>query len=495
MLIMRLQYGDFEGLGDFDGWKRSLSKAAGVQDRLREWIPSVREKIEHFSCLAIMMLDIDGYRIDKATQVTVDALGDFSQAMRQCARNVGKENFFITGEISGGNTYGSVFIGRGRQPDMTPTTTLEAVTMSNSSNSSFFIRDEGKNGLDSAAFHYSIYRSLTRLLGMDGIIEGPFDTPINLVDAWNDLLLSNDMVNPSTGVFDPRPMFGTTNQDNFRWPAIEHGTEKGLLGQFLTTLQMPGIPLLLWGEEQAFYVLDSTADNYLFGRQAMSSAQAWKLHGCYRVGSSQYNNFLVEGAPALNGCTDDWNTLDHRDPANPIRNIIKSMYQMRKNYPVLNDGWLLQQLSNQTHEIFLPASNGTATEIGIWSTMRGNFENVQDLSMNGQGNQSVWLVYQNDNRTVEYNFNCSDPNLALVSPFDSGTTVKNLFYPFDEATLVDGPVKLGIHGSSEFNGCLDNLTLSAWEYRAYVPVENFVAPKPMVTKVCAAPTLSFLVIY
>ena len=433
-----------------------------------------------------MMLDIDGYRIDKATQVTVDALSDFSVSMRECAQSVGKENFFITGEVSGGNQYGSVFIGRGRQPDMTPTTALEAVTMSNTSNSSFFIRDQGENGLDSAAFHYSIYRSLTRLLGMGGIIEGPYDTPIDLVDAWNVLLLTNDMVNPTTGVFDPRPMFGTTNQDNFRWPAIEHGTEKGLLGQFLTTLQMPGIPLLLWGEEQAFYILDSTSDNYIFGRQGMSSAQAWKLHGCYHVGSSQYNNFLTKGAPALNGCNDDWNTLDHRDPANPVRNIIKSMYQMRKNYPVLNDGWLLQQLSNQTHDVFLPASNGTATEIGIWSTFRSNFEDVQDLSATGQGNQSVWLVYQNDNRTVEYNFNCSNPNQALVSPFDSNTTVKNLFYPFDEVTLVDGPVKLGIQRSNALNGCLNNISLAAWEYRAYVPIENFVAPTPMITTVDAS---------
>jgi glycosidase len=45
---------------------------------------------------------------------------------------------------------------------------------------------------------------------------------------------------------------------------------------------MPGIPLLLWGEEQAFYVLDNTANNYIFGRQAMSSATAWQTHGCYR---------------------------------------------------------------------------------------------------------------------------------------------------------------------------------------------------------------------
>jgi alpha-1,3-glucan synthase len=475
------QYGDFEGLGDFDGWKRQLSKAAGVQDRLRDWVPSVRQKIEKFSCLTIMMLDIDGYRIDKATQVTVDAMGEFSKAMRECAAAVGKNNFFITGEISGGNTFGSVFVGRGRQPDQRLDNQTQAITMTNASNSSLFIRDSGLSGVDASAFHYSIYRSLVRLLGMDGVIAGPYDTPVNLVQAWNELLMTNDMVNPSTGVFDPRQLFGTTNQDNFRWPAVAHGTEKMLLGQFLTTLHMPGAPLLLWGEEQAFYLLDNTADNYIYGRQAMSSAQAWKLHGCYMVGSSQYANFM-EGAPAAKGCHDDWNSLDHRDPANPVRNIIKSMYQMRKNYPVLSDGYLLQQLSNQTREVYLPSSNGTATETGIWSTMRGNFGPYQDLSATGQGNQSVWLVYQNDHQTVDYEFNCSSVDGAFISPFDTNTTVKNLFYPFDEITLVDGPVKLGFNNSGNLNGCINNITLAPWEYRAYVQLENFVAPTPMITK-------------
>jgi alpha-1,3-glucan synthase len=318
---------------------------------------------------------------------------------------------------------------------------------------------------------------------MDGIIEGPYDTPVNLVQAWNDILLTNDLTNPSTGVFDPRHMFGTTNQDNFRWPAIEHGTEKMLLGQFLTILLMPGIPLLLWGEEQAFYVLDSTSNNYIFGRQAMSPAQAWKLHGCYAVGSSLYNNFIVEESPAAIGCNDDWNTLDHCDPSNPVRNIIKSMYQMRKNYPILNDGWLLQQLSNQTRDIFLPASNGSATEIGIFSTMRSNFDGVQDLSGTSQGNQPVWLVYQNDNKTVDYTFNCSSQELGLISPFDPNTTVKNLFYPYEEFTLVQGPVNLGINGSNRVYGCLDNLTLSPWEYKAFIPINTFIAPGPMITKV------------
>ena len=61
-------------------------------------------------------------------------------------------------------------------------------------------------------------------------------------------------------------MFGIVNQDVFRWPSIQNGTEKNLLGLFIVSLLFPGIPTLSWGEEQAFYVLDSTASNYVYGK-------------------------------------------------------------------------------------------------------------------------------------------------------------------------------------------------------------------------------------
>lgn len=70
-----MQYGEIASFGDYTEWQRQLSKFGFVQDRLREWRPSVLDKIKHFSCLTIASLDIDGYRIDKALQVTVDAQG------------------------------------------------------------------------------------------------------------------------------------------------------------------------------------------------------------------------------------------------------------------------------------------------------------------------------------------------------------------------------------------------------------------------------------
>lgn len=85
------QYGDTEAYGVHPDYQRQITKFASVQDRLREWVPSVRRRLEVFSCMTITQLDIDGFRIDKAAQVTTGALGNFSAAIRECAAKVGKK--------------------------------------------------------------------------------------------------------------------------------------------------------------------------------------------------------------------------------------------------------------------------------------------------------------------------------------------------------------------------------------------------------------------
>lgn len=160
------QYGDIAAFDIYPEWQRQLSKFASVQDRLREWKPSVRARIEHFSCLQIAMLDADGFRMDKGQQITVDAQGEFAHYIRQCAASLGKNNFFIPGEIVSGNAFGAVYLGRGKEPSMAVNDTDKAVQLTtNNSDRSLFIRDEGKQAFDAACFHYSTYRALTRFLG------------------------------------------------------------------------------------------------------------------------------------------------------------------------------------------------------------------------------------------------------------------------------------------------------------------------------------------
>lgn len=97
---------------------------------------------------------------------------------------------------------------------------------------------------------------------MDGTFEAEGDPPTNFIQLWNGLIQTNDMVNTNTGKFDPRHLYGTSNQDVFRWPSIRNGTHKQVLALYVVTLLMPGVPILTWGEEQEFYVLENTNANY-----------------------------------------------------------------------------------------------------------------------------------------------------------------------------------------------------------------------------------------
>lgn len=109
----------------------------------------------------------------------------------------------------------------------------------------YMMRDPGNNGLDGAAFHYSVYRSLERFLGMDGNLQVSYDVDTDFVTAWLEMFVNNDFVNAETGAVDPRHMFGTSNFDVFRWPSLDNGTQKSVLGTFITTLLMPGVPLVI----------------------------------------------------------------------------------------------------------------------------------------------------------------------------------------------------------------------------------------------------------
>ncbi|KAK3689181.1 hypothetical protein B0T22DRAFT_168289 [Podospora appendiculata] len=469
------QYGDIEAFGVFPDWQRQLAKFASVQDRLRDWEPSVMARLSRFSCMTISMLDIDGFRIDKAVQVTVDAQAAFSSAMRKCAAKYGKKNFMITGEITSGNTLGSIYLGRGREPtmakDLKDMTT--AMTIKPKADTTHFIRDFGNSALDSGAFHYSIYRFMTRFLGLAGGVAG-FDLPTDWVDAWNEMVMTNDFFNANTGEFDPRHLYGTSNQDVFRWPTIELGTERMLLGYFITTLLMPGTPLVYYGEEQALYVLDGTATNYVYGRQAFSPSPAWKTHGCFSLESDLYKEWPLE--KGKHGCEDESVAWDHRDPSAPVRNIFKRMFALREAFPVLEHGWLLQRLANQTKYVQVPGSDTPITEMGVWSVARGLYGEVQK----GEVETPVWLVYHNNPNRTTYKFDCNNKQTAFISPFDAGAKVRDLFSG-DVITLEKSVLQNNFTGKPSA-GCISQVTMEPFEFRAYVLSDDYLWPTPMVTK-------------
>ncbi|KAG8878121.1 Cell wall alpha-1,3-glucan synthase ags1 [Tulasnella sp. 331] len=464
------QYGDMEAFGVHPDWERQLSKFASVQDRLREWNPNVMAKIEKFACLAITALDFDGIRIDKSTQVTLDALSQWTTATHTCAAGLGKNNFLIPGEVTGGDTFGSLYYGRGRTPDQrAPYPNFTTLT---ENDNEYFIRDKGQIGLDSVAFHYSIYRSLTRFLGMDGNLDVAYDVSVEFVSAWNSIFMDNDMLNYGTGQLDPRHMYGTSNFDVYRWPSLVNGTQKQMIGSFITNLVMPGIPLVYYGEEQAFYLYDSSASNYLFGRQPMTSNTIWQRHGCYRLGSQQYFNMPINSA-AL-GCKDDWNSLDHFDPTAAPRRQMNHFNYLRKQFWSLQEGFGLTLVSNITYQIQLPGSNGTATEIGIWSATKS------DLAVNTT-QLPVWLIYTNENATKTYAESCTGGSW-FPSPYQANVTVRNLFAPFETMTLAPSLKPYYYNGLPPYFGCVESITMDPYSFKAFVPVESWIDPPPALTK-------------
>ncbi|KAF9483766.1 modular protein with glycoside hydrolase family 13 and glycosyltransferase family 5 domains [Pholiota conissans] len=470
------QYGDMEAFGVHPDWQRQLSKFASVQDRLREWKPSVMDKIKTFSCLAIKALDIDAIRIDKATQVTVDALAIWASSTRACAAKLGKTNFFIPGEVTGGDTFGSLYLGRGRTPTQKPPGFLAAANVT-ANNNEFFLREAPLNALDGVAFHYSIYRSLARFLGMDGNLQVAFDIDVNFVTAWNQMFVNNDMLNPSSGKVDPRHMYGSSNFDIFRWPSLEAGVQKSVLATFIGSLVMPGIPLLYYGEEQNFYLYDNGASNYLYGRQAMFSNLAWKRHGCYVLGSEQYFNMPLE--KSLMGCHDDWNALDHFDPTADSRLMFSQFNHLRQTYGALQDGFNLVQLGNWTYYIERPGSNHTSTEMGLWSVSRSALEGHQTVG--GTFKDVVWMLYTNENTTQTYTFNCKQSKW-ISAPFNSGITLKNLFAPYETYTLQDSLSSAANNSQPPWIGCLPSITMEPFSFKAFVPVSQWTAPPPYITR-------------
>ena len=133
--------------------------------------------------------------------------------------------------------------GRGRTPTQLPPGFLAAANIT-TQDDNYFLRGRSLNALDGVAFQYSIYRALTRFLGMDGNLEVAYDIDTNFITAWNQMFVSNDFINANTGLIDPRNIYGTSNFDVFRWPSIEDGSQRSVLATFITTLVMPGIPMV-----------------------------------------------------------------------------------------------------------------------------------------------------------------------------------------------------------------------------------------------------------
>jgi alpha-1,3-glucan synthase len=209
----------------------------------------------------------------------------------------------------------------------------------------------------------------------------------------------------------------------------------------------------------------------------MTSTKAWQRHGCYTLGSQQYFDMPLNKAPL--GCYDDWNALDHFDPTMDTRRMFGHFMYLRSAYNALQDGFDLVQHGNWTYVLQRPGSNGTVTEVGLWTASRAGIPGVQTLAGNHTG--PIWLLYTNEDSTKSYTFDCKK-DLWISTPYVSGTTVRNLFAPYEKYQLQDSLSSFYNNGQAPWQGCLPTITLEGYGFKALVPEAEWVPPRPALTR-------------
>ncbi len=137
------------------------------------------------------------------------------------------------------------------------------------------------------------------------------------------------------------------------------------------------------------------------------------------------------------------------------------------------------QHGNWTYQDFLPFSNGSVTERGLWSVSRGGLPALQNSSFTI--NDTVWLLYTNENATKTHGGSCSSSD-GIAGPYQSTQVVRNLFYPFENYTLGASDRPFYYDGKEPFFGCIESITMQPYDFKSLVPTDVLVPPTPALTK-------------
>ncbi len=148
------------------------------------------------------------------------------------------------------------------------------------------------------------------------------------------------------------------------------------------------------------------------------------------------------------------------------------------------DGFNLESYNSSTYSITRPGSSGTPTVIGLWSVARQPIfqsQNLTSKTSNGTSAEPMWILFTNENRTLDYTFDCSGGS-PLLAPFQSGTTVRNLLPPFESYNLAATKESYYNNSVAPWRGCISGLTISLFGFKVLVPQEIWVPPLPALTK-------------
>merc|ERR1719204_2435051 len=95
-----------------------MGKIYGTMDDLRLESKRVQDKYIAMTKALISSADIDGFRIDTPMQCPLEFFKAWGPAVRDHARNLGKDNFGIFGEFYVAAERYATMTGRGKTPDM-----------------------------------------------------------------------------------------------------------------------------------------------------------------------------------------------------------------------------------------------------------------------------------------------------------------------------------------------------------------------------------------
>lgn len=257
-------------------------------------------------------------------------------------------------------------------------------------------------------------------------------------------------------------MYGVTNQDTFRYSSLVNGTERLRLGMMITTLLLPGIPSLLYGDEQSFYYHDSRSENYIYGRQPMTSASAWQTHGCYRGRATYQFIDMPFSNQSRNGCLDDSQSLDHFDQTSMQFLFTQTLYAVRLLYPVFSNGFS----SDIMKRLYFPDTSS------IWSITRSYFP-AQNITLGPQS--QIWIIYSNSSTSTTFTGGCDETGKKFFSaPFADGGLFTDVFPPYGQ---------IQTQQTASGAQCLDTLTLPMFGYRVLVAAAYFTPMAQLVVRI------------
>lgn len=228
--------------------------------------------------------------------------------------------------------------------------------------------------------------------------------------------------------------------------------------------------LRYYGDDQAFYLHDSTAENYIYGRQPMSSTVAWVLHGCFK-GNASYQYYQIPFDKVRKGCNDVTQTYDHFDVTSSHYTLLKQMHEIRSIYPVLNDGLSAKTITKSTKLSYVSTTDYVTNYSislyliriaikGVWSVSRSYLDS--QIRPANLLTDAVWLIFSN--LDYEWKSTCKAKE-EIRSLYPSGTSIRNIFPP-NEIYIVGQ------------DGCIDGIVLPPFGFKAFVKSEEWFQTSP-----------------